>query len=548
MKSKILRVLRKWYLLFQNLGNIFVIARRPRPLGGSRRSNPSCYKNRLPCRAHFSRLLAMTKIAQNKTKFLILWRKFDYEIMPYIKTNTDVIVQKTIMNMDIGTKFLMDKNYECKNPAISAVRTPLVVGCWVMLIFTSITIIWGAYAPIDSAAVAKGTVTLLSNKKTIQHLEGGIIEEIFVKDGDIVKKGQPLIRLDNVAAIANRDMVQGQLYLARATESRLIAESDNLGEVNFSSDMLEKSKSDEALAKILASQTSLFNSHISAQESKIAALNERINQFKEQIKGQMVQKDSTQSQLNLLRRNLASVETLVKKGYDTRTHLLSVQRTEKELEGNLGLYDSEIAKINQSITETEITITNQKHNFEITIADGLRDVQAQISDLTDKLRAAQDVVSRALIAAPSSGTVNGLKYHTIGGVIEHGVPIMDIVPQDDQLIIEARVKPTDIDVVHSGLDTLVVFTAYKSRTTPKVLGKVIQVSADRLSDMQSSPPDLYYLARVEVDKKFLSKMAKHIELYPGMPADVLIRTGSRSFLNYLFSPITDSTHRAFREE
>lgn len=471
-----------------------------------------------------------------------------YEIIPYIKTNTDIIVNKTIANMDLSTKFLMDRNYECKNPAIAVVRMPLVAGLWVMLVFSSIVIIWGAFAPIDSAAVAQGSVTLLSNKKTIQHLEGGIIEEIFVKDGDVVTKNQPLMRLSDVSSIASRDMARAQLYLAHATESRLIAERDNLPEIKFNQDILDSSQTDEALAKIISSQIALFNSHVSGQASKVAALNERINQSKEQIRGQMAQKNSTQLQLNLVRENLKSIQTLVDKGYSTRTYLLGVQRNEKELEGNLGLYDSEIAKIHQSITETEITITNQKNEYETAISDGLHDAQAQISDLTDKLRASQDIVNRAVITAPTNGVVNALKYHTIGGIIEHGMPIMDIVPQDDQLIIEARVKPSDIDIVRGGLDARIMFTAYKAGTTPKVDGKVIQVSADRITDNQMNPPDSYYLARVEVDKKFLSKMAKSVELYPGMPTDVLIKTGSRSFLSYLFSPIIDSMHRAFREE
>ncbi len=457
-------------------------------------------------------------------------------------------VARTIMQMDIASKFMMDRHYECKNPAIAAVRMPLVAGFWSILILTSVTLIWGTLAPIDSAAVAKGTVTLLSNKKVIQHLEGGMIEKIYVKDGDTVKAGDSLIKLSDTVPTANRDILQSQLYEERASEARFIAMRDQLTEIHFPQDIVAGSKNNEAINKIMATQIRLFDSQVSAQSSKMAALKQRIIQAGEQINGQTAQKNSTASQLEILKQNVASIEKLVESGFDTKTHLTTVQRNQMELEGNLGQYDAEIAKIQQGITEAQMTLSSQASDFETTISDGLRESQAKVADLTEKLRAAQDVAERTVIAAPASGIINGLKHHTIGGIIQPGVPIMDIIPQNDQLIIEAHVRPGDIDVVRAGLNARVIFTAYKAGSTPRIDGRVIQVSADRINDTQSSPPDSYYVALVEVDKNILLNTTKHIELYPGMPADVLIRTGSRSFLNYLFSPIMDSMHRAFREE
>jgi len=461
---------------------------------------------------------------------------------------TEIFIGHSIFYMDRCIQFMTSRTYECPNPAIASVRKPIVVGMWVISIFFSVVLIWGAFAPIDSAAVAKGSVTLLSNKKIIQHLEGGIIEELFVKDGDHVVAGDKLIRLSNVSSEANRDMLQGQLYLSRASESRLISMRDKIPAISFSADILEASKTNENLAKILASQTHMFESQLSAQGSKLDSLHKRITQSEQQIKGLTAQRDSTTAELELLRGNLNSVEQLVSKQFATKTQLIGLQRNEKSLEGNLGQYSSEIAKVEQSILETQMTIETQASEFDATISDALREAQSQVADLTDKLRAAKDVSARSTVTSPTEGIVNAMKYHTKGGIIQGGTPIMEIIPQSDQLIIEAHVKPADISIVRTGLDAKVMFTSYKSRATPKVPGKIIQVSADKIVDPQSNPPEAYYIARVEVDKKFIEGMNKHIELYPGMPADVLIRTGSRSLLHYMFSPITDSMHRAFREE
>lgn len=454
----------------------------------------------------------------------------------------------TFAKMDKCIRFTMDVNYECPNPAVSSVRMPLVIGFWTILVLSFVIIIWGAFAPIDSAAVAHGTVTLLSNKKTIQHLEGGIIEELLVKDGDKVEAGAPLLRLNNISSTANLDMIKGQLYLARASEQRFIAIRDNLKEIEFGQDILDAAKKDEAIAKIVASQINMFNTQIAAQNSKIDSMQKRISQSKEQIKGLISQKSGTEESLILLTENINSIQKLLSKGYATKTHLRDLQRDAKLQEGNLGQYDAEISKVEQGITETEMTIAAQASEFESVIENGLRDSQAQVADLKDKLRVAQDVASRTLVSAPTSGIVNGLRYHTIGGIVQPGTPIMEIIPQDDQLIVEARLKPADINAVHVGLDAKIMFTSYKVRTTPKIPGKVILVSADKVTDTQSNPPDSYYIVRVEVDKKFLSKVTDEMQLYPGMPADIFVSTGSRSFLSYIFAPITDSMHRAFREE
>jgi HlyD family secretion protein len=455
---------------------------------------------------------------------------------------------RALVLMDNSIHFLTMQQQAESNSAVAAVRKPLLFGSWFILALLGVTLIWGVLAPIESAAIAHGSVVLLSNKKTIQHLEGGIIRDIAVKEGDTVVAGQTLIRLDDTAAAASRDSLQGQLYTALATEARLAAERDGLAEIAFSKEMLERSQHDVALAKALAAQRSLHESTQGAQKAKLTMFRQRIAQSVEQIEGLKAQREGAAGQLELLAEEIETVKGLLAKGFATRTRLLELQRRQSELQGSRGEFEAKVGEANQHIHETEMAIVNEQGEFASKRSQDLRDIQAEIGELQEKLRAASDVVKRTVIAAPTGGIVTGLKQHTLGGVISPGAPIMEIIPQDDQLVIEAKVNPTDIDTVHAGLDARVMFTAYKMRSTPKVPGKITQISADSFSDERNPQASPYYVARIEVDKEFLETMNQHVRLYPGMPAEVMIRTGSRSFLGYLFHPITDSMHRAFREE
>jgi HlyD family secretion protein len=449
--------------------------------------------------------------------------------------------------MDGSIRFMTRRTHPSTNPAMAAVRAPLVAGLWVMLILAGTILVWGALAPIDSATVAKGTIVLLSNKKVVQHLEGGIIEEILVKEGDAVTANQPVMRLSNATATANLNILQGQFYAAQAAEARLLAERNGSGSIDFDEHMIEFAKTDEEVAKVMVAQTHLFLSEMEAQQAKLSVLDQRIAQSQEEIVGLRSQIDGLSEQMKLYSEEISTVEALLKQGHDTRPHLLELQRRQSELQGNRGQFEANILKSEQNIIETRMQIINQQKEFETKVSQDLKDAQAQIADLKDKLNSANDVVDRTVITAPTGGIVNGLKYHTSGGVIAPGTPIMDIIPQNDLLVIEAHVKPNDISAVHTGLNARIVFTSYKMRTTPKVPGKVTQVSADTFSDDKSLQAAPYYAVHIEIDKKFLQNIETPIELYPGLPADVLILTGSQSFLSYLFSPIIDSMHSAFRE-
>ncbi len=453
-----------------------------------------------------------------------------------------------IDQIDAAAKALTGTTGMGSHAAMDAVRGPLRVGCWIMLGIFGIGLGWGALAPIDSAAIAHGSIALESNKKTVQHLEGGMVSEILVKEGDRVAQGQKLVVLNDTASASGRDIIQRDLWDARAAVTRLTAERDEAQTLEFDPALQQTADADPELQKMLDTQRNLFASSREAYQARLGMLDQRIEQSKQEIEGLQSQIEGATNQLSLLDEETEALRKLVKKGYAPKPRLLALERQAEELKGNKGQYQASIAKAEQVMAETRLEIANTRNEYANKNAGDLREAQGKVSDLQEKLRAASDVAKRTVITAPVAGIITGLKTHTIGGVIAPGEAIMDIIPQDDMLVVEAKVQPNDIDVVHAGLEAKVMLTAYKARTTPKLKGKVTQVSADKFTDGQGTQATSYYLARVEVDKDELAKLEKPVELTPGMPADVLVKTGERSFLHYLFQPILDSMHKAFREE
>ncbi|MGE0753607.1 MAG: HlyD family type I secretion periplasmic adaptor subunit [Alphaproteobacteria bacterium] len=440
------------------------------------------------------------------------------------------------------------REYNGQNPAIAAMYGPMRVSLLVMLALFLVIFVLGTLVPIESAAVATGTISVLTNKKTVQHYEGGIIREILVKEGDTVTAGEKLIILNDVAPKASQSVAKNEWNIAKATEARLLALKNDKEQMQVPDNVSAAAQHNKDLAKAVATQQDLFNTQRETQATKLQTLQQRIEQQNEEIKGLEAQVKSAEGQLALIAQEIEPTERLVEKGYASRPQLLALQRQREELEGNRGQYISSIAKARQSITEAELQIANLKNEFSTEVADELKDAQAQIADLEEKLRATSDVLDRTVITAPYEGVVTGLQHHTVGGVIAPGTSIMDIVPQEEQLIVEAQVSPTDIDVVEEGLDTRIVFSAYKTRSMPRLTGTVTQVSADAFSDAHGPMPTSYYRVKVEVNQDELKRLDKRVRLYPGMPVEVYIHTGSRSFLGYLFAPVTASLHKAFRED
>lgn len=486
-------------------------------------------------------------------KKITIHRRYFGELAAKIKKIADYIAdhpktKKSLEIIDRYLKFLLEKNYNGTNPAIANAHKAIQQAMRVITAITVVTLLFGFIIPIDSAAIATGNVTVISKRKTVQHLEGGIVKKILVEDGDPVKKGQPLMEISDIAPKASHDIVESELWSLKASEARLLSLQNHSEEIIFPEDMEVASKENEELKKAITSQAELFTTQYKLQEGKIDALRQRLGSAKEEITGLNAQIESAKAQSELIKDEISDTEALLKKGFSTKIRLHSLQRTEHELKGNIGQYTAQIAKIEQEMAATEVDIANMENDFSGKIAEELHDIQTRIKDSEEKLRAASDVVRRTIITAPSEGIVTGLKSHTIGGVIMAGAPIMDIIPQDDKLILEVKIHPTDIDVVEVGMDSRIVFSAYKSRRMPVLTGKLMQVSADVFTEQQGLQNLSYYTAQVEVDSDSLAKLDSKIKLYPGMPVEVFINTGSRSFISYLFAPITDSLNRAFREE
>ena len=423
-------------------------------------------------------------------------------------------------------------------------RRPILIGAYTVLFVFGFLLLWSALAPLDSAAVAPGKIILSGNKKTIQHLEGGVVEAILIHEGDTVKAGQPLVKLNQTAALARADLFRKQYVATLAADARLRAERDNKDEIALPKQVTDAAAKDPEVAELVASQQELFTSRRNALKSQADILDQKMVQSRQDISGLNAQIASATRQISLLQSEISSVTTLLAAGNASRPRLLALQRQQAELQGNRGQYQSNISRANQEIGETQLQKTGILNDFQNKVASELKENQEKLTDLEERVASSKDVMSRIVIAAPLSGVVTDLQAHTIGGVIRPGDKIMDIVPID-QMVVEARVSPTDIDVVHAGLPARVRLTAYKTRQVPPIDGKVLYVSADRFDDPKSNQS--YYLARVKIDEAAL-KAQPNVTLTPGMPADTLIVTGTRTLLGYLFTPITDSFRHAFREQ
>lgn len=462
-------------------------------------------------------------------------------------TTKDKMVAKLSTMLDKASNAVSGKTvYEEETEVSNAVRKPVRFGVWTIIIFLGIGLLWSVTAPIDSAAIAQGKVVLDKNKRTVQHLEGGIISEILIKEGDKVVEGQTLMRLDSTNAIARKGIIDVQVAANTALESRLIALRDNKEEVTFPDWLEEEAKKSVEIKELLEAEVSLFETKKKGLAGHIDILNQKIAQLNNQITGLQSQEKASYDQIDFLKQRIDAVQKLVDKGQATRPRLLELKGRLSDIQGREGEYKSMIAKAQQAIIEAKLEIINVRNETLSEVISQLREAQNNLSDLEEKRRAVVDVVDRLEIKAQQSGVITNMKYFTVGGVISPATPILEIVPQDDELVIEAYIKPQDIDVVRNGLQARVRLTAFKVRKIPLIEGTVIHVSPDSFENEASG--SVFYKARVLLDAEQINNLEEAIELYPGMPADVLIVTGQRTFMQYLISPITDTFSKAFREQ
>jgi HlyD family secretion protein len=404
---------------------------------------------------------------------------------------------------------------------------------------------WSAMAPLESAAVAIGSVVSESSRKTVQHLEGGIIRQILVHDGDAVAGGQILIRLDDTKARTTLETLEGQLWDAKAREARLVSERDGAAAIVFPPELVPADAA-PVLAAALSGQQKIFETRRLLQESKIASIHERINQVHAEIDGHAAEVAGLHRRTVLLQEEIAGIRELVSKGLERKPRLLQLERDMAEMDGKIGDTTAQIAKAKQVIAESEVDILSLQNDRQKEVADELRETEKKRQELEEQAQAAADVLARTEVRAPESGVVTDLHVHTPGGVVTAGEALLDLVPDADRLVVEVQVRPEDIDRVHEGLPAQVRLLPYKQRRTPPLDAKVIYVSADRLVDKHTNLP--YFAAKLRVDEAGLAALGDEIKMVPGMPSEAMIKTGASTVAIYALSPVLDSFHRAFREK
>lgn len=405
---------------------------------------------------------------------------------------------------------------------------------------------WAALAPLDSAAVGRGVITVENYRKTVQHLDGGIVRALHVRDGDYVKRDEVLATLDDTEARAQFELQRGQYLIALAREARLTAQRDGLERVAYPHALLEAT-SDARVREAVQVQNQTFEVRRSAQDGEIGIYEQQIDQLGARVRGLRAQQRSQQRLANSYRGELADFEALLKEGFAERQKVRELERNLAASEGRHGELGAEIAETQTQIGETRLKILQLRKDFQREVAKELAEVQTDLFGLQEKMRALQATMERTVVRSPEPGTVLGLSVHTIGAVIPPGGRLMDIVPEGERLIVDAQMSPQDIDRLRAGQPAELRFTAFKTRETPKIDGSVVRVSADSLVDQENKEP--YYLVRVEVSTQGLADLARYeLELVPGMPCEVLVNTGSRTLLQYLADPFRNAVARSFTED
>lgn len=469
--------------------------------------------------------------------------KFRFKEISKKKRKIKKVSKKAKQKIRVEAKIILNKKFE--EDSLNLARKPIVIGMWATLALFGSFMVWSVTAQVDSTAIANGKIVVDSNKKIVQHLEGGIIEEIYIKSGDKVIAGDRLIRLSETSAKANQELLNKQLFALKAAKIRLMAERDGKDYIDYSEISMEY-EDDQEFVKILDGELELFEIREKSLDEKVNILLQKRKQLGKEIIGLRSQKYAARQRIEMLQEESLSLDELYAERIISRSRYLDLKKQKVELEGNEGQYEANISKVLQAISETDLEIANIKTEKLNEVLKELQDVQTKIADLSERTSASSDVLTRTLITAPVSGIVNNLKYHTKGGVISPGAEILEIIPQDEELIVEVRVNPQDIDVVRVGLKSKVRLSAYKSKAVPMLKGEVVNVSADSFEDQQSGLS--FFVARIKIDEKEMLKLAKQVRLYPGMPVESYIVTGSRTFLQYLMDPITISMRRAFRED
>jgi HlyD family secretion protein len=472
---------------------------------------------------------------------------------PAHKWDANAVVNTSIQQLRAGAEFLINASPGAaladipgetfSNRVGRAYLAELRTAFRVLIISGSVAGGWATLVPLSGAVVLPGTLVVESSVKKVQHLTGGVVADIAVRDGMHVEAGSLLVRLDETQVRANGQMLVNQLDQVRMRGARLVAERDGAPEIRIPETFTAR-MSDPGIAQLVASEISQFNARASARRGQTEVLQSNIGQFKEQVAGLESQIASKTSQLSIIAGELTGVQELYAKGLVPLTRLTTLQREVARLEGERGQSTSAIAETKAKAGQAQLQIVKVDQDFRTEVLKDLRETQDKEAELTEKNVAAQDQLQRIDIRAPVTGTVNQLSIHTIGGVVKPGDVILEIVPDSDELQIEARLPPNEIDQVRRAQTAFMRFSAFNQRTTPQVEGAVSYVSADLSRDAQTNTT--YYTVRVTLPGDERRRLGE-VKLIAGMPVEVFLQTGSRTMMSYLFKPITDQFRRMFNE-
>lgn len=421
---------------------------------------------------------------------------------------------------------------------------PARLGMWVLGLGFGGFLLWAALAPLDEGVPTAGMVAIDTKRKAVQHLSGGIVSEVFVKEGQFVRDGDPLLRIDNAVAVATYESVRQHYLTLRAMEGRLMAEQDNQPTITFHPD-LQQAAVDPLIRQTMSNQQSLFQSRRSALQAEVDAIREGIQGQEAAIRGYEGMLAARKAQLDFLQEELKGLRDLVQEGYAPRNKQLELQRMAAESAGSIADLHGNIQRARRLIAEMKLRAVQRTQEYRKEVDTQLADIRREVQADADKLKAAGNELARTTIRAPAEGQVVGLVAQTVGGVIAPGQKLMDIVPQNETLLLETRVPPHMIDRVQPGKEADVRFSSFAHSPALVVRGRVDSVSSDLITEPQTNVS--YYLARISLTPEGMKELGKR-QMQAGMPAEVVIKTGERTMLTYLLHPLLKRMAASMKEE
>jgi HlyD family secretion protein len=423
-----------------------------------------------------------------------------------------------------------------------SIRRHVMAGLIIVLVLGGGVGGWAGTVTLSGALIASGQVVVDSNVKKVQHPTGGIVGELRVRDGDRVKQGDVVVRLDDTVTRANLAIVNKGLNELYARRSRLESERDGINSVRFPEDLLARAV-DPEVASLLDGERKLFELRSSARNGQKAQLKQRVEQLGEEIRGLKAQRESKEKEIKLILREKEGVHDLWKQKLVPLTKLTQIERDETRLEGEAGQLIAQTAQVGGKIAETELQIIQIDRDLSSEVAKETREIEGKIGEFVERKVTAEDQLKRIEIRSPQDGTVFQSNVHTVGGVVTAGDAMMMVVPEADSLTVEAKVNPQDIDHVREGQGALLRFSAFNQQTTPEIYGKVTRISADATTDQRTGVT--YYTVRIAMPAEEVAKLGE-VRIVPGMPVEAFIQTGDRTMISYLTKPLRDQVMRMFR--